>query len=251
MARLFDDAATEYALVEDNLGITGYPYTLACWFNTDDDTISQGLMWVGDKDSGVEYGEIQAAGAVGDAVSAANRSTSDGFDAAYSSTGFTAGAWHHACGVFTNSTSRAAFIDGGSKGTNASENAPDAVYDRFGIGARLDATASNWLSGHIAEAAVWNMALSDDDVAQLGAGYSPLFVRPESLVAYWPLVRDLVDRLGTVELTPNGTTVSAHVPILNPAPKHIGYTAAVVGANAPIGHLAGSLWGPLAGPIFS
>lgn len=40
----------------------------------------------------------------------------------------------------------------------------------------------------IAEAAVWNTPLSDDEFAILGAGFSPDSVRPESLVLYDPML---------------------------------------------------------------
>jgi hypothetical protein len=92
----------------------------------------------------------------------------------------------------------------------------------------MRSTACNWLSGKVAEAAVWNVALTITDVAVLNAGYSPLFVKPQNLVAYWPLARDyfnqwhckfscsnlLAFRAGTPE-------ASAHCPIINPSPNHL------------------------------
>jgi hypothetical protein len=40
--------------------------------------------------------------------------------------------------------------------------------------------------GQIAHPAIWNVALTDAEVAMLGAGISPLRVRPQSLVMYLP-----------------------------------------------------------------
>ena len=56
------------------------------------------------------------------------------------------------------------------------------TWDRFrvgtGVGANID----------VAEIAMWNVALSSDERAALVAGYSPLFVRPQNLVVYFPLL---------------------------------------------------------------
>ena len=43
------------------------------------------------------------------------------------------------------------------------------------------------MSGHIAEAAIWNVALTAAEVTVLAKGVSPLFIRRQNLVAYWPL----------------------------------------------------------------
>jgi len=45
----------------------------------------------------------------------------------------------------------------------------------------IDRTAQE-MDGDLAEAAIWNIALSDADVARLATGESPLSVRPDALV---------------------------------------------------------------------
>ena len=62
------------------------------------------------------------------------------------------------------------------------------------------ATKQNYCDGSLAEAAIWNAALSDAEVAALATGVSPLLVRPGSLVFYAPLARDLLDRVGGLQL---------------------------------------------------
>jgi hypothetical protein len=44
-------------------------------------------------------------------------------------------------------------------------------------------------TGSVAEAALWNAAPSDAEIAVLAASFSLLFVKPGNLVAYWPLIR--------------------------------------------------------------
>jgi hypothetical protein len=66
------------------------------------------------------------------------------------------------------------------------------------------------LAGTLAEAAIYNATLSASDAAALATGASPRLVRPDGLVMYAPLVRELLDLRGTATLTNNGTTVTDH-----------------------------------------
>jgi hypothetical protein len=50
--------------------------------------------------------------------------------------------------------------------------------------------------GDIAELAVWNVALSADEMASLSKGFRADRIRPQSLKFYAPLVRQLNDRVG-------------------------------------------------------
>ena len=43
-------------------------------------------------------------------------------------------------------------------------------------------------TGDLAEAAVWNVALTDAEVAALARGIHPFLIRPDALVAYWPIL---------------------------------------------------------------
>jgi hypothetical protein len=93
------------------------------------------------------------------------------------------------------------------------------------------------MSGSIAEAAIWNVALTDAKVAILAAGFSPLFVDPQSLVAYWPLVRDTDDDVvGGYDMTAYNTpTVASHPPkIFYPVSPHSVYFAAAAADAMPM-----------------
>lgn len=219
MARAFNDASSQH-LSSATTPVTSFPLTMACWFNSDDVANGQGIMSVCDDTSDNDYFALVASGNVGgDPVQASSRSTAEGADNAATTTGYSANTWHHAAGVFTNSTSRAAFIDGGSKGTNTAANTP-AASDQMGIGAIARPTVFFYFSGRIAEAAIWSAALSDAEVAVLATGISPLFVRPASLVAYWPLMGLLSpepDIIGKYSMTLNAApTAGDHVPITYP-----------------------------------
>ena len=81
------------------------------------------------------------------------------------------------------------------------------------------------MDGRIAEAAIWNVELTDAEVAILGKGFSPPFIRPESLVFYAPLIRDEDDdRVGGLSLTAYNTpTIASHPPIIYPAPPFLSF----------------------------
>jgi len=134
------------------------------------------------------------------------------------SSGYAANTWHHACAVEISQASRSVFIDGGSKVSDSTDvGSVSGTPDRTYMGRQMTSSPHSPLSGHIAEAAIWNVALTDVEVAILAAGYSPLFVRPQSLLAYWPLIRGLNDKVGGYSLTASGTVVSVHPRIIYPA----------------------------------
>jgi hypothetical protein len=57
------------------------------------------------------------------------------------------------------------------------------------IGSRKNAAAYGaFWAGGIAEAAIWSVALTADEVASLASGAAPFMIRPASLVLYAPLI---------------------------------------------------------------
>lgn len=220
MARAF--SGTAQYLQTDTAVVTSLPLTMACWFNTSVDTVRDTLMWIGDKDVTDQWWSLEIdGGAVGNPVVASSRASST--VNAYTSTGFTANTWHHAAAVHTSTTSRTAYIDGGSAGSNTTSNVPTG-HDRTSIAQAGDSTPSTLLTGNIAEAAVWNIALDAADIASLAKGYSPLLVRPESLVAYWPLIGNFspeINVVGGVNLTVTDATKFPHPRIIYPSASQI------------------------------
>jgi hypothetical protein len=219
MARLFDDASTQY-LSQASPVLTGTPLTMACWFNSDDAAIAQlllGLTPAAGNGNGF-YLNLNGA-AAGDPVQARTNG-----NLASSTSGYSINTWHHACGVWASATDRRAFIDGGSKGTNATNATPGAITKTH-IG-RRENNLDMHMSGRIAEAAIWNIDLADGDVATLAKGYSPLVIRPANLVAYWPLMGRTspeIDWVGKFDMTlNNGPTQAAHPRIIYPSQSILG-----------------------------
>lgn len=96
------------------------------------------------------------------------------------------------------------------------------------IGALDRASPIHHMEGRVAEVGIWDVALDDDEIAALASGFSPLFIRPQSLVYYAPLIRDEdEDRVGGLSLTATNTpTVGTHPRVFSPAQLNFDMVAA-------------------------
>jgi peroxiredoxin len=216
MARAFDDGSSQYLENTVAAPVTDFPFTMACWFNSDDITVAQTLVHIQDKDVADAYHGLFAQGAVaGDPIRAATVGGTGGTVLADTTAGYSANTWHHACGVWATRADVSSFIDGGSEGNDGGAGDSPPGIDSVSLGRQGDSTPGTYMSGNIAEAAIWNAALTNAEVAILATGVSPLAVRPQSLVFYMPLVRDDdVDLIGGLTLTPSGSpTIADHPPV--------------------------------------
>jgi len=83
--------------------------------------------------------------------------------------------------------------------------------NRFAIGGFLRNSFAAAFNGRIAEVGIWNAALTQPEIASLAKGMTCDKVRPQSLVFYAPLVRNLIDAKGGLTITNNnGATVADH-----------------------------------------
>ena len=226
MARLFDDAQSEYLQIEQAV-LSVVPLVLYARFNSDQEASGNFILQICDKDD--EYKKfdiVHRHAAFGNTVIARVFNALDSWGYAETTSGFTVNTWHDACGIFVSSTDRRVFIDGGSKGTDTTDVTPTDL-DRTCIGAERDSTPGGYMSGMIAEAAIWDLSIWPGATASdktdlferilpsLAKGFSPLFY-PLGLVAYWPLVRGINDKIGSYNLTASGTVVSAHPRVIKP-----------------------------------
>jgi hypothetical protein len=224
MARLFVNASSEY-LRSSATPVSGVPFTMACWFESGDNTNTRYLMGLGDSSQADEFYVLVAAGASGGDPIDFFRITTGTSDDVNTSTGYSAGTWHHACGVAAATNDIAVYLDGGGKQAGSTDVSISG-WDNVSIGTSPDSTPSLHFDGSIAEAAVWNAALTDAEVASLATGLSPLLVRPGSLAAYWPLVRTLQDVAGGYDVSASGTAVAVHPPAVRyPVPLSVGLPA--------------------------
>ena len=216
---------------------------MACRVRLDDTTTFHRLMQIGNAGSGdanhsmfllqtAPSGTIQAyASKGGSPIVASSASTT---------TAFSANTWIHAAAVFESATSRTAYLNGGGGATDATSVTPGTV-DSTSIGRmRWPTGSTNFFSdGNFAECAIWNVALTVAELVGLSRGLTPLQVRPQSLMAYWPLGGRYgqydVDRWnGGYDMTAfNSPTWADHMNVIYPQPVMPHCKAATGGGATP------------------
>lgn len=229
MSYLFDG-------VDDRLSVasvpaSAVPLSIACWFKTSDSTTGQTLVALSNGTAAERFGMFAQGAVAGDPVRAlTTHNPTNGI--ADSTTGYSTGSWQHACNVYASATDRRAFVNGGSKGTNATSLTPTGL-NLTEIGRHVSTLPMN---GRIAEVAVWNVALSDADVAALAAGADPATFTPAP-VACWHLLADANDSIGTRHLTVSGATLDADHPFGGGALTHsVNDTATVTDTPGVLSH---------------
>lgn len=89
------------------------------------------------------------------------------------------------------------------------QNAANALT----VGARYsNSVLGSYYAGSLAEIGVWSAVLTADEIASLARGVTPDKIRPQSLVFYAPLVRNLQDARGGLTITNNNAATVANHP---------------------------------------
>jgi hypothetical protein len=184
------------------------PFTLACWFNSTTVTANQYLVTLCPA-NGSAWG-ISAHGGLANDPLLAIQTGSNSFS---TTSAYSANTWTHACGVFNSITSRTAYKDAvaGSTATGTEQFVTAATQVIIGS-VRAGGNFSQYLNGLIAEVGIWNAALTANEIASLAKGMTCDKVRPQSLVFYAPLVRELQDVKGGLTITNNNTATVANHP---------------------------------------
>lgn len=183
MARDFIAASLEKLTDTSSAIVSAVPFSLGCWFINDLD-VDHVLIGVGDATTNANNYHVLQYIASGDTLNASTRETT--LVHAVSTGMVTASVWTHGLGVWASTTSRQVYLDGVAGTENTTSKT--TTFDQFAIGAgRRTAGNFSYHDGAVAEAAAWSVALSQADAAQLAVGVSPLLVRPDKLLAYWPL----------------------------------------------------------------
>jgi hypothetical protein len=204
---------TNQRLVKLNAVVTKYPLTMACWFNADRNDVAGILVSItGDGSLNNDRFFISASGNLaGDPIRAQVQQSF-----VETTSGYTTGNWHHAAGVFSSSTNRSAYIDAGSSATTTGFTAAPPTLNRTTIGCQFisgggGTNGLTFFDGRVAEVGIWNAALTQPEIASLAKGMTCDKIRPQNLVYYAPLVRDLFDAKGGLTVTNvNGATVANH-----------------------------------------
>lgn len=211
MARDFD-GTTQYGSYTAGVPVSGVPLTICCRFAPD--TITDFRSIVALTDGG--GGEFFMLGTDSDALRAIAAS---GFSEAqaYASGTFAASGWHTGVAVFASSTSRTCYLDGDTSSTAETTSMTPGTMSQTNLSHLL---TGNLFDGDVCDVAIYNVAWSTADVTQFHNGYSPLFIRPSGLVAYWPIIGRFspeIDVIGGQAFTLTGSpSVSDHAPVIFP-----------------------------------
>jgi hypothetical protein len=187
--------------------VTAVPLTLACWFNPD--LLQDASLCSVSNTGGAGTWFALFTGLAG--VVTASTATGGNQSNATTTATYTTGSWNHCCGVFSATNSRTIYLNGSNAVTNTASRNPSGINETV-IGARRSiGILGLYFNGKIAEVGIWNAALTAAEVASLAKGMTCEKIRPQSLVFYVPLVRELQDvRQGLTITNNNGATVDNH-----------------------------------------
>jgi len=134
------------------------------------------------------------------------------------------GNWHLVGVTFAYGANATGYVDGvaGTSPRNLSSvNGNVSTTTDLRIAVAFNTLA--YFAGDLCEIGIWNTVLDQNDINILTKGFSSLFVKPQNLITYWPLIRDNNDRIGAFTLTEiNAPGVSDHMPkIFYPVSQHI------------------------------
>jgi hypothetical protein len=129
------------------------------------------------------------------------------------SSSVTSNTWFHAAGTISSSrTTRRSYLNGVMVAQATAQDPGPSSPNNISIGSRIFTTQGQFFDGLIAEVGIWNTDLTEQEVKSLAAGMTCDKVRPQSLVFYAPLVRDLIDAKGGLTITNNNTATVANHP---------------------------------------
>jgi hypothetical protein len=176
------------------------PLTISIWFNKNSTTTKN-----------IVFLQPAGSGALGlyNNGSSLRHYTSGSAVADFSLGTFSANVWNHAVHVSTSTTSRFGALNGIISGVDTTSLTVN-TFTRFTIGSI--AVGASPMDGLLAEVGIWNVALTADEIASLAKGMTCDKVRPQSLVFYAPLVRELQDVRGGLTITNNNTATVANHP---------------------------------------
>lgn len=208
----YDFSGTNQYLDLASAPVTAVPLTLVGWYRYDTaiaDEAEHTVLSLTDADAQQEFTiEIGRTGGTDYAIAMINAGGTLGF--AVSSTPPTINTWQHLGGVYSTTSRRDVYLNGVNVGNDTTSATPSGISN-VNIGATLSSgTPIKDFNGALAECAIWNVALTDAEMAMLADAFPPNQIRPNNLVFYSPLVRGLQNWIGGTNLTNNSGTVFAH-----------------------------------------
>ena len=180
MGRRFVAASSQQCSVQSAV-VSSFPLTMACWVRPTTVSANQALMSIHSKAANANrhiltITSVGRLSGISGATATATCANSPVVDV-----------WQHAAFVVSSVSSRSIFLNASGKVTNTTSSTPAGLVETS-IGSSFNGTSRfAYMSGLIAIPAIWNVALTDAEILQLAQGAAPQTIRPQNLVAYWPL----------------------------------------------------------------
>jgi hypothetical protein len=200
--------------------LSAMPMTFAAWVNVSSLANSNGFIGISVSSGTAGSGWHMYSDTTG-AIWADQISSSGGSGSATTTAKLSTGSWFHVAVVFTSTTSRAAYLSGANKITNATSTSSPTSLTTTLVGSIYEGAFFDCI-GSMAFAGIWNVSLSDTDIATLSNSFGPPKVRPDALKSYAPLFSgaspepDLISSTGYT-LTGTPTATAANPKVICPA----------------------------------
>lgn len=179
------------------------PLTLAVWAEPNATNSQYRLLRINATNSAALYIQIFDAN-----INFVSRTSAGVFDNATTAV-WTSVQWAHFLGVASATNSRTVYFNGGSAVTNTATNATTTFDTAVQVGIQNNPAITQIFK--VAMIAAWSVALTTAEITSLAKGFAPNRIRPQSLVFYAPLIRDLVElKTGAVITNSNTATVTDH-----------------------------------------
>ena len=207
-------AASSQSLTTTTTPVTNAPCTFACWFRIPSLPVTGQVL--------VAICQFSVNGhALALSIRGSNESNliaagtfDGGYSQANSASAPSTNTWSHAAGVYNGTNSRIAYLNGIAGTENTGNRTSVANVDTIAVGCVNRPTRVELFNGLMADIGIWNVGLTAAEIASLAKGMACDKVRPQSLVFYAPLARDLIDVRGGRTITNNNTaTVANHTRI--------------------------------------
>jgi hypothetical protein len=212
MARTFN-GSSQY-LSESSTLLTNEPIDIVIFGNADIATAAICAVGFGNNGANGQFAAYFRGDIASDPVEANKQNDAATTGTGRTSSGFTAGAWAVLGVSFISDTSRAAFFNGASKGTDTT-NVSDPTPDFISIGALRRNAISGYFDGSLAEAYVLDVNMTDAQHALAGKGISPFWLVPgKNVRAWYPLQGNNENRVrnGYPNLTATGSPTNGTHP---------------------------------------
>ena len=209
MGRTFIVASSQYLSVPSAV-VSSAPFTISVWFYRTEEAASRFLFDIGVNGSANNRWSLETTGN-GEGYNKVRFTSRDTTSATVvTDQDWSLNTWHHACVIEAASDDRSVYLDAQSPDTDTGSRSPSGVNETY---IALRHAGVGFYEGYLADAALWSAALTDDEVALLAKGISPLLIRQDARVAYWPLLDNDNEWDRRYDMTPtNGPGWAGHPP---------------------------------------